>query len=282
MKKVFKTAAFLLAMGLMTSTFTSCGEDDENKDGEGEQGTGSGSFEEVLKSNGIVARAQTSGKVIIDGSITSNKKIKWFGLSSSADKECDVKDWSKAAQEKTKDKEEGKSFTITLSGEEVSMSDFPCFLTIKTDGKKVYEKVGEDFEFKLGDKNSPVASYGSLKDNTTYKLADFWDGTKITDVEKFKALDVVLKDGKYLKPISEATFYQTAKSKNDPALAEGTKSFIGDGTIISANNIIARVGEGSAEEAADGSKTVTFKGVAVGVKGSVTVSVKDCEASLSK
>ena len=32
MKKVFKTAAFLLAMGLMTSTFTSCGEDDGNGD----------------------------------------------------------------------------------------------------------------------------------------------------------------------------------------------------------------------------------------------------------
>lgn len=279
MKKVFKTAAFLLAMGLMTSTFTACG-DDENENGEGEQGTGSGSFEEVLKSNGIVARAQTSGKVIIDGSITSNKKIKWFGLSSSADKECDVKDWSKAAQEKTKDKEEGKSFTITLSGEEVSMSDFPCFLTIKTDGKKVYEKVGEDFSFQLGDGNSPVASYGSLKDNTTYKLTDFWDSKelKVIDEAKFQALDVVLKDGKYLKPISEATFYKTAVQKKDPALANATKSFIGDGTIISSNNIIARVGEGTA--AADG--TVNFSGVALGVKGSVTVSVKDCEASLSK
>ncbi len=279
MKKVFKTAAFMLAMGLMTSTFTACGEDDENENGDG---TGTGSVDEVLKSNGIVARAQTSGKVIIDGSITSNKKIKWFGLSSTESKDCDIANWSDDAQQKTKDPEDGKSFTLTLSGKEVSMSEFPCYLTIKTDGKKLYEKVGEEFTFKLGDKNSPVASYGSLKDNTTYKLADFWDGTKITDVEKFKALDVVLKDGKYLKPISEATFYQTAKSKNDPALAEGTKSFIGDGTIVSANNIIARVGDGAAEEAADGSKTVTFSGVAVGVKGSVTVSVKDCEASLSK
>ena len=273
MKKVFKTAAFLLAMGLTASTtFTSCGED--------ENGTDSVTVDDVLKNNGIVARAQTSGKVIIEGAITSTKKIKWFGLSSTESKDCDVANWSTKAQEKTKDKEEGKSFTLTLDGEEVSMEKFPCYLTIKTDGQKIFEKVGEDFSFQLGDGNSPVASYGSLKDNTTYKLTDFWDSdTKtIKDEAKFQALDVVLKDGKYLKPISEATFYKTAVQKNDPALANATKSFIGDGTIISSNNIIARVGEGTA--AADG--TVNFSGVALGVKGSVTVSTEDCKASLSK
>jgi hypothetical protein len=285
MKKVFKTAAFMLAMGLMTSTFTACGEDDENKDGEGEQGTGSGSFEEVLKSNGIVARAQTSGKVIIDGSITSNKKIKWFGLSSSADKECDVKNWSEAAQEKTKDKEEGKSFTITLSGEEVSMSDFPCFLTIKTDGKKVYEKVGEDFSIEMGDANNLTkGSYASLKEEggKVYLLGDFYDQStqKLTNVEVFKKLDVFVNLEGELRPISEAKFYKnvTADEKKD-----AVKSFIGDNTIISSNNVIARINDKeTAGAAAEKTVTYTFKGIALGVKGSVKVSTDDCKDALSK
>lgn len=278
MKKVFKTAAFLLAMGLMTSTFTSCGEDDENENGDG---TGTGSVDEVLKSNGIVARAQTSGKVIIDGSITSNKKIKWFGLSSTESKDCDIADWSKDAQEKTKDPEDGKSFTLTLSGKEVSMSEFPCFLTIKTDGKKLYEKVGEDFEFELGDANNKTkGSYGSLKDKKVYLLGDFYKDGKIINAEIFKSLDVVVKLDGSLKPISEASFYKNVTAEDK---ADAVKSFIGDGTIISSNNIIARVDAGTqAGDAASYNVTYTYKGIALGISGTVKVSTDDCKDALSK
>ena len=280
MKKVLKGAAFLLAMGLMTATFTSC--DDENEDGDG---TGTGSVDEVLKSNGIVARAQTSGKVIIDGSITSNKKIKWFGLSSTESKECDIANWSDDAQEKTKDSEDGKSFTLTLSGKEVSMSAFPCFLTIKTDGKKLYEKVGEDFSIEMGDANNLTkGSYASLKEEggKVYLLSDFYDQTtkKLTNVDVFKKLDVFVNLDGELRPISEAKFYAnvTADEKKD-----AVKSFIGDNTIISSNDVIARINDKeSAGEAAAKTVTYTFKGIALGVKGSVKVSTDDCKTSLSK
>ena len=280
MKKVFKTSAFLLAMGLMTSTFTACG-DDENENGE--EGTGAGSVDEVLKSNGIVARAQTSGKVIIDGSITSNKKIKWFGLSSTESKDCDVANWSEDAQQKTKDPEDGKSFTLTLSGKEVSMSAFPCFLTIKTDGKKLYEKVGEDFTIELGDAdNETKGSYASLKEEggKVYLLTDFYNGGKLTNVDVFKKLDVFVNSDGELRPISEARFY---KNVTDDQKKDAVKSFIGDNTIISSNNVIARINDKeSAGDATAKTVTYTFKGIALGVKGSVKVSTDDCKDALSK
>lgn len=276
MKKVFKTAAFLLAMGLMTSTFTSCGEDDGN-------GTDPVKVDDVLKSNGIVARAQTSGKVIIDGAITSTKKIKWFGLSSTESKDCDVVDWSKGAQEKTKDKEEGKSFTLTLSGEEVSMDKFPCYLTIKTDGQKIFEKVGEDFSIELGDANNLTkGSYASLKEEggQVYLLTDFYKDGKLTNVDVFKKLDVFVNLDGELRPISEAKFY---KSISADEKKDAVKSFIGDKTIISSNNVIARINDKeSAGDAAAKTVTYTFKGIALGVKGSVTVSTDDCKDALSK
>ena len=278
MKKLAKFSAFMVAAMFAATSFTSCGEDDP-----AEPGDGNGTVEDVLKNNGIIARAQTSGKVIIEGSITSTKKIKWFGLSSNADKECDVANWSTKAQEKTKDKEEGKSFTLALDGEEVSMDKFPCYLTIKTDGQKIFEKVGEDFTFELGDaNNASKGSYGSLKDGKVYLLSDFYDSStkKLTNIDVFKALDVFVNLSGELRPISEAKFYAnvTADQKKD-----AVKSFIGDGTIISSNNIIARVGNGEMKGAsADKNVTYTYTGVAVGVKGSVKVSTDDCKDKLAK
>jgi hypothetical protein len=276
MKKLAKFSAFMVAAMFAATSFTSCGEDDDPKPGDG-----NGTVEDVLKNNGIIARAQTSGKVIIEGSITSTKKIKWFGLSSTESKDCDVANWSTKAQEKTKDKEEGKSFTLALDGEEVSMDKFPCYLTIKTDGQKIFEKVGEDFTFELGDANNvSKGSYGSLKDGKVYLLSDFYADGKLTNVEVFKALDVFVNLDGQLRPISEAKFYKnvTADQKKD-----AVKSFIGDGTIISSNNIIARVGNGEMKGAsADKNVTYTYTGVAVGVKGSVKVSTDDCKDKLAK
>lgn len=278
MKKLVKFSAFMVAAMFAATSFTSCGEDDEANPEDG-----NGTVEDVLKNNGIIARAQTSGKVIIEGSITSTKKIKWFGLSSTESKDCDVANWSTKAQEKTKDKEEGKSFTLNLDGEEVSMDIFPCYLTIKTDGQKIYEKVGEDFTFELGDaNNASKGSYGSLKDGKVYLLSDFYDKNtkKLTNIDVFKALDVFVNLEGELRPISEAKFYAnvTADQKKD-----AVKSFIGDGTIISSNKIIARVGKGEMKgAAADKNVTYTYTGVAVGVKGSVKVSTDDCKDKLAK
>ncbi|MBQ5454009.1 MAG: hypothetical protein IIT56_13625, partial [Bacteroidales bacterium] len=77
MKKVFKTAAFLLAMGLMTSTFTSCGEEDGTEDGP--------TLEEKINFNGLNVVAQKNGQVLIDGKVTATAKIKSLVLSTDED-----------------------------------------------------------------------------------------------------------------------------------------------------------------------------------------------------
>ena len=73
MKKIFKMAAFMLALGSMTAGFTSCGDDEET---EGEEGA----VAEELKFNDLTAKANPDGTITISGTIETNTKLREFCL----------------------------------------------------------------------------------------------------------------------------------------------------------------------------------------------------------
>lgn len=282
MKKIFFSGAaiFMLALGSLTTTvsLSSCTKDDDSSS------VDNPTVSETVKLSNVTAIAQTDGTVTIQGTITTNTKVKLFGLSSSNEgKDTDIADMLDAT---TKSKgDDGKEWNTTITSTTLPVSKFPCYLVLKTRGDKViYEKIGEEFDLILGTgSNKTIGSQASLYNNAAYLLGDFYANKAITNADIAQKLDVVLKGegtSASLQPISTASFYANL-SKDEQATLP--KAFVSGNTIISSQNLIANytAAAGSAEN------TVEFKGVILGVtkahpNTTLKVDVSKVTSSLTK
>ncbi|MBQ4406300.1 MAG: hypothetical protein II852_04735 [Bacteroidales bacterium] len=249
MKKIFRMAAFMLALGSMTAGFTSCGEDDGTEEG----GTTTPTAEEQLKLNEIVATAQKDGKITIAGTIVANTKIKTFEL-----QDLDGKTIVDLMDEQSKSKgEDGKEFTLTLKSTSVPVQKMQ--LVIKTRGnKEVKEAIGADYSFELGyGANSTLGSYVSMVEQKSYTQEEVEASADVAAKVEF-----VLGDDD-LKPASQARNAQEGKVN----YGKYAKSAIYEGTIITDTGCIATY---TLQANADG-KNGTLSGVVINSKGTLKI-----------
>jgi hypothetical protein len=276
MKKVFKTAAFLLAMGLMTSTFTSCGEDDGN-------GDEPVSVAESVKASNIVAVVSKDGKITVKGNVTANTKIKAFGLSSTEDgKSCDIADFTKSESwNQIKDKgEDGKEFNAEFSGVKADIT-YPCYLVIKTKGDKViHEEITKQATLEVGTgSNQDLGSYVSIKKQKAYLISEVSEGTKGSRTPKAAAADVEV----VLKGEGASASFEVANTseivKNNPAMKDAfNKCWINNGVIVAEDGCAATFT--AQKGAADNVVTINF--TVIGLEGSSIKVEPASDITLSK
>lgn len=266
MKKVFKTAAFLLAMGLMTSTFTSCGEDD---------GTEEGTVEEQMKFNNLTAKANADGTITIGGSITTNTKLKEFCLYAEdgttvvynfLESNKAVKEKNEVLDENGKASKE-KQFTLNIESATVPVAIYKLAIKTKKNAAQA-ETVGEVLDYKIGASNSTTGSYLSIVNNEAFNF----------ETAKTKACEVIAEssaDGKTvtgLKRGSKANNAEVAGKAGKVALFQNNaaaETITAGGVIITESGCICKVN--SIDNTADGDATV--KAVTIKNGGSLKVDV---------
>lgn len=162
MKRIFKMAAFMLALGALTAGFTACGDDNDKN----EQTGGEGAVAEEMKFNDLKATANADGSITIGGSITTNTKLKEFCLYNEDGsvaynflKDNDqIKEKNEVlADDGTSSKE--KQFTLPVASKKLPVAIYK--LTIKTrKNAAVAETIGAKFTVTIGSsKNTTIGSY---------------------------------------------------------------------------------------------------------------------------
>lgn len=257
MKKVFKTAAFLLAMGLMTSTFTSCGEDENG----GDEVTPGEELASKVDFTGLTAIANADGTIDIVGEISADKKLKSFVLVNT-ETNAETVLGEKNATTKEKDENGNKTFVMTVTSSKIPVGIYQ--FKIKEGVKKPMESsvIGERYSFELGyGSKSDKGSYVSVVNSKSYQQAEVEaDATIAANVE------FVLSDNG-LKPASEAKNAQEGKVN----YGKYAKSAIFSGTIITSTGCIATY---ELKENADG-KNGTMSGIIMKSSNILTIKPAD-------
>jgi len=158
MKKIFRMAAFMLALGSMTAGFTSCGEDDEN-----ENITPTDELASFVNFDSLKAYAQADGKIKIEGFITSDKKLKEFEvLNEGGEVIATLGDKNAVTKEKEVD-ENGKKvkhFAMAVTSEPIDVQILQFRIKAGVKSPKVSEKIGAKFSVTIGaSKNTTIGSY---------------------------------------------------------------------------------------------------------------------------
>lgn len=235
MKKIFRMAAFMLALGSMTAGFTSCGEDDETT---GEEGA----VAEQMKFNDLTAKANPDGTITISGTIETNTKLKEFCLYKE-DGTTVAYDFLKE-NEQVKQKNETlddngkavkeKSFKLEIASATVPVAIYK--LSIKTKkNATVSETIGKTYEFTCGagDKSS-LGSYVSFTRMDNIKVAEVKElNEKIVDL-------VCLADKTFQVPSAAANQYPNAFGTSAVFDATGKSvDAAAAGTVITSTGCIA-------------------------------------------
>lgn len=277
MKKIFRMAAFMLALGSMTAGFTSCGEDDEDGN------VADGSIDEVVDCSGLKIKANADGTITIEGKVEANAKIKEFCLYAEDGKTVKYDFLESSEQVKEKNKvydEDGKATKEKLFKLENLNTTVPVdlyVLSIKTKNvkKPVKEQLGEVLEYKIGARESKTGSYLSIVNNEAFALEDA-KATKSCEVaslssEDGKSVTGLKKGSKLLHPDAAANskkvaFFVDGKSVDEIAIADAAKA-----VIITESGCICKIN--SLEQNADGDATIKAVTIKKGVNNSVAVSV---------
>jgi hypothetical protein len=269
MKKIFRMAAFMLALGSMTAGFTSCGEEDENGENEGP------AIEEQINFDGLNVKAQTNGQVLIDGKVTANTKIKSLVLSTDEEGKNVIVDLL-ASGDQTKAKEineageKQKTFTLDIPTAAVDVQTM--YLVGKTRGdKKASSQITETLSYTIGASKSDAGSYLSIinkkqmtmdaaKSEAAEVIAESSaDGYSVTGLKKAstaKNADIAAKAGK-------VALYQDGKS---------VASITENGVIITESGAICKVVKFNNTSSGDATvEGITMKG-GLGAIKSVDVS----------
>jgi hypothetical protein len=266
MKKIFKMAAFMLALGAMTAGFSACGDENEN-------GT-EPEVDEVIDATNFKIKANANGTVTFIGDVASNAKIKTFQLLYSdgsvaydflASNE-QVKEKNKVIDENGKVTKE-KVFNLTgINSGDINVDLFT--LTIKTKKAKTEASIGEVLNYTIGASKSEAGSYLSIVNNKqmTYDLA------KTESAEVIAESD----EGGYnvigLKRASKAKDATVAGIAGKVALFQNgsdTESVKEGGVIITESGCICKIN--AFENAASGDATV--KAVTIKSVSGLTVDV---------
>jgi len=173
MKKIFRTVAFVLALGSLSAGFTSCGDDDTKNAIEDLV-----SVDEVIDVANFKIKANSDGTITFVGDVSSNAKIKTFQL---VDQSGNVKYDFVASNDQVKEKlkEIADDGTVTkekvFSLKNIESSKIPVdlyTLVIKTKKANTEKALGEVLEYTIGTGKSSTASYLSVINNKSYKQSD--------------------------------------------------------------------------------------------------------------
>ena len=272
MKKLAKFSAFMVAAMFAATSFTSCGTDDVVDD--------LISLDEQIDFTGLNLVAQPDGKVLIDGQIKANTKIKKLVLSRDADGDDVIVDLLKNGdQEKVKalDEQGNKNVSFTAYIPTVAVEIEEMYIYGKTKGeKKAASKLTETLEYKIGAANSTTSSYLSVIKNKAYNI----DGAKANaaDVEVIANSS---SDGNTVEGIKRASAAKSSEINSKcgkvALYQNGTSaSVIKDGgVIVTESGAICKVISIQTES---GSTDATFKGITMknGLVKNVTVDVSKC------
>ncbi|MBQ3655982.1 MAG: hypothetical protein II956_03920 [Bacteroidales bacterium] len=270
MKKVFKTAAFLLAMGLMTSTFTSCG-DDENGNDDGV------SVDEVIDASNFKIKANANGTITFIGDVSSNAKIKTFELQDQSGKAVyNFLESNEQVKEKLKNiAEDGKVtkekvFSLTnITSSEIPVDLYTLVIKTKATKNPVNAALGETLDYKIGASNSNTGSYLSIVNNEAFNQ---------TAAESDKKAEVIAessKDGNSVTGLKKASAAKSTKvvaNCGKVALFQNgaaAETITAGGVIITESGCICKVN--TIDNTASGDATV--KAVTIKSASGLTVDV---------
>jgi len=242
MKKVLKGAAFLLAMGLMTATFTSCGEDEETEVNTDDTTT------EVADLSGIKAVANADGTITVKGSLKANKKIKELALipvndDGSLDNDKTVNLFEKGGDQLKSKGEDGKEFTVAIPETNVEVKIYRLRVKVGTGNKgKDSVTIGRKFNLTIGTSaNDEIGSYVSLSTAKVYTLGQLTDyvkgtqnATKITNEDAVKTIELVYKDGGNFESATEI-----GNTVVKGAITQKAAIYSGSKTVITSTGCIA-------------------------------------------
>jgi hypothetical protein len=241
MKKIFRMAAFMLALGSMTAGFTSCGDDDEtDTDGNGET-----TFDEVVDATNFKIKANKEGTITFYGSVEANAKIKTFQLLAAdgsvaydfLEKNELVKEKNKVYDENGKATKEKLFKLDNIESEPIPVDLYTLVIKTKNTKNPVNTALGEVLEYTIGTGKSTTASYLSVIDNKSYDLA-----TAKTVVDKIEVIAEGSNSVEGIKRASEAISSDINKSCGKVALFDKDGKAVASGAISAGGVIITESG----------------------------------------
>lgn len=265
MKRIFKMAAFMLALGALTAGFTACGDDDK-KDESGNVVTPD--VDEVIDATNFKIKANANGTVTFVGDVASNAKIKTFQLLYSdgsvaydfLESNEQVKEKNKVIDENGKVTKE-KVFNVTgINSGEINVDVFT--LTIKTKKAKTEAKLGEILDYKIGASKSSTGSYLSIVNNEAFTMEDA-KSAKQAEVIAVSSDDGYTVEG--LKRASKAASAEVTANAGKVALFQNgaaAEQIKAGGVIITESGCICKINSLDSDASGDATvKAVTIKSV---------------------
>jgi len=263
MKKIFKMAAFMLALGAMTAGFSACG--DENEDGNVTEPD----VDEVIDATNFKIKANTNGTITFIGDVSANAKIKTFELQDASGKAVynflteneQVKEKNKIYDENGKATKE-KKFNLTgINSGDIPVDLYTLVIKTKNTKKPVEAALGEVLDYTIGASKSDAGSYLSIINNKQMTM----------DIAKSESAEVIAEsdDSGYnvvgLKPASQAKNADAAANAGKVALFQNNASVSSvkeGGVIITQSGCICKINSFSNTSTGDATvKAVTIKSV---------------------
>jgi ABC-type transport system substrate-binding protein len=227
MKKIFRTVAFVLALGSLSAGFTACG-DDETKDALEDLV----SVDEVIDVANFKIKANADGTITFVGDVSSNAKIKTFVLQDQSGKTVyDFVASNDQVKEKLKDIAEDGTVTKekVFSLKNITSSNIPVdlyTLVIKTKKANTEAALGEVLDYLIGASGSKTGSYLSIVNN------DAFDQTAAETEKNAEVIAVSSSDGYTVEGLKRAS-----EAKSDKVVARAGKVALFDATGASATQI---------------------------------------------
>lgn len=227
MKKIFRTVAFVLALGSLSAGFTSCGDDDTKNAIEDLV-----SVDEVIDVANLKIKANADGTITFVGDVESNAKIKTFQL---IDQSGNVKYDFVASNDQVKEKlkdiaEDGtvtkeKVFSLkNITSDKIAVDLYT--LVIKTKKANTEAALGEVLDYTIGASGSKTGSYLSIVNN------DAFDQSAAETEKSAEVIAVSSKDGYTVEGLKRAS-----EAKSDKVVARAGKVALFDATGASATQI---------------------------------------------
>lgn len=260
MKKIFKMAAFMLALGAMTAGFSACGDENEN-------GT-EPEVDEVIDATNFKIKANANGTVTFIGDVASNAKIKTFQLLySDGSVAYDFLASNKQVKEKNDVIDENgkvtkeKVFNLTgINSGDINVDLFT--LTIKTKKAKTEASLGQILDYKIGASKSSTGSYLSIVNNEAFTMEDA-KSAKHAEVIAVSSDDGYTVEG--LKRASKAASAEVAANAGKVALFQNgaaAEQIKAGGVIITESGCICKINSLDSDASGDATvKAVTIKSV---------------------
>ncbi len=281
MKKIFRMAAFMLALGSMTAGFTSCGDDTETNDGTGTQDDGT-NVDEVIDATNFKIKANANGTITFIGDVSSNAKIKQFQLLDASgavkydflESNEQVKEKNKVYDEDGKATKEKKFVLTNITSDNIPVDLYTLVIKTKNTKKPVNAQLGEVIEYTIGTGSSTTASYLSVINNKSYNM----DAAKAADV--VGTIEVIAEGADNVEGVKRASEARSADiNKNCGKVAlfdkDGKEVSAGaitaGGVIITQSGCICKIKEIGATDAS--SHDAKFSGITIKTVEGLTVDV---------